>query len=527
MSRLETVKQLALLYLKQRGSFVFGRLGLAAVAFLAVAATGQSSQSSQSSQAPTVLNELPATANQLERPLAQNSPVLAADPMNTDFIALGHRLDAPGFGCVLQVSDDGGRLWVPADPVPELPQGVDRCYAPELAFDDEGTLYYLFVGLAGSGNEPVGGYLTVSTDGARSFSSPQRVVGPENYQMRMAVDGNERLHLVWLHSSADAPTGGLPTTPNPILYAYSDDRGETFSQPVQVSDADRVRAVAPTLAVTPDGGIQVIYYDLQGDFRDYQGLEGPTWNEPWVLVATSSVDAGKSFTRGVAIDTEIIPPERVMLIFTMPPPTAGIDRENVYVAWHDARNGDWDVFLSKSPDFGESWSDPVRVNDDVLGNGSHQYLPRLSISSDDRVDMIFYDRRDDAANRQNHVYYTYSTDHAASFSRNMRLTSESSDSRIGQTYAVESAKGLVEFGSRIALLSKGDSVAAAWTDTRNALQSPHQDIFTTLILHPSANTSWPILLAAIGGGFTLVLVIGLARLRRSTAIDVDQHGRAT
>lgn len=46
----------------------------------------------------------------------------------------------------LHVSGDGGRSWAPIDPVPELPVGAEKCYGPEVAFDRNGVLHYLFVG---------------------------------------------------------------------------------------------------------------------------------------------------------------------------------------------------------------------------------------------------------------------------------------------------------------------------------------------------------------------------------------------
>lgn len=431
-------------------------------------------------------------------PWFQNSPVIASDPQEPRFVVLANRFDGPEFSCGLQLSGDGGRGWIRAEPVPELPAGAERCYAPEVAFDGDGVLYYLFIGLRGRGNEPMGVFLTRSSDRGRTFTRPRKVLGPDNYQVRMAIDPSAgesaRIHLVWLHSSADAPTGGLPPPPNPILAAYSDDEGETFSRPTQVSDPARPRSLAPALALGPDHSVHVVYYDLREDFRDYQGLEGAAWTGRWSLVTSSSFDGGKSFGRGGVVNAALVPPERVMLIFTMPPASLVADQSGrLYAAWHDARNGDWDVFVSRSTDVGRSWSRPLRANDDARGNGRHQYLPRLSLAPDGRLDTAFYDRRNDPKNVRNDVYFASSQDGGASFSRNLKLTSESSSSRIGQRYAVPSAKGQVEFGSRLGLLSRATGALAAWTDTRNTTLAPQQDIFATEFVMPTTEA---------GGGIT-------------------------
>lgn len=430
-----------------------------------------------------ILPEVPVTANQAPG-LAQNSPVIAADPKDSRVLFLANRLDAPQFSCALQISDDRGRSWVALNPVPKLPRGAERCYAPEIAFDADGRLYYLFVGLHGRGNSPIGVFLTTSLDQGRTFDPPRLVLGPERYQVRMAIDRSSgatgRLHLVWLEASSQPPTGGLPPPPNPIVTAYSDDGGATFSRPVQVSDPRRARVVAPSLALGPHHSVNVLYYDLEKDARDYQGLEGPSWDRHWSLVLAHSDDGGQSFGASSVVDGDLVPPGRVMLIFTMPPPALAVDGAGrMFAAWHDDRNGDWDVFLSRSTDGGRSWGGPRRLNDDRRGNGRSQYLPQLSVAPNGRLDAIFYDRRNDLQNLRNDVYLTSSTDHGSTFTPNVKLTSESSDSRSGQRYLVTSARGLVEFGSRLALLSEDSRLVAGWTDTRNAETPPYQDVFAT------------------------------------------------
>jgi hypothetical protein len=441
-------------------------------------------QSGAAGAGPKVAPDVPVTANDLRATRAKNSPMLAVDPTNPRFVAAAIRQDAPDFSCGLELSGDRGRGWVPAKPVPKLPKGAEKCYGPEIAFDRDGTLHYLFVGLQGRGNNPMGVFLTTSDDRGRSFSEPRQILGPGNYMVRMALDptsgDNGRLHLVWLTTTADAPLGGLPPPPNPIRAAFSDDGGKTFSRPKQINDPERGLSVAPALALGPDHAVHVLYYDLQDDRIDYQGLEGPTWRGRWSLVTTSSLDGGRSFGRGVVVDDRLKPPERVMLIYTMPPAALVADSSgSLFAAWYDARNGDWDVFLNRSTDKGRSWGRPLRLNDDRQGNGRNQYLPRLAVAPNGRVDAIFYDRRNDPKNIKNDVFYTYSANGGSDVAPNIRLTSASSDSRSGQRYLVPSAKGLVEFGARLALLSEPSRALAAWTDTRNASATPYQDIFAT------------------------------------------------
>lgn len=456
--------------------------------------------------------EVPVTPMDQSLGPSSNSPLIVADPAEPRFVVMANRMDAPDFACALQVSGDGGFSWVPADPVPKLPDGAEKCYAPEVAFDRQGTLYYLFVGLAGGGNRPMGTFLATSTDRGATFTPPHQVLGKLKFGVRMAIDrtlGRQgRMYLVWIDTRSDVVVGGFGAPPNPIMSAHSDDGGMTFSQPVQVSDPDRPRAVATALTLGPDHSVDVAYVDLGDDARDYQGLDGPVWDGTWSLVLSRSTDRGGRFSRGVVVDDKIAPTERVMLIFTMPPPALVADRHRVCLGWSDGRNGDPDVFVQCMAPGQAPSHQPTRVNDDGVGNGRTQYLPRLSLSPDGRLDAVFYDRRNSLQNFVNEVFYTYSVDGGRRFASNVKLTSDGSDVRIGQQYLNLSARGQVEWGARLGLLSRPGRVTVAWADTRNSRpDTTGQDLFATnvRIRHRSRNALVPV------GGASLVIA-GMAGL---------------
>lgn len=469
--------------------------------------------------------EVPVTPMNLTLKASHNSPLLAVDPTDSRFVVMAHRMDAPDFSCGLQLSGDSGRSWMEADPVPTLPDGADKCYAPEVTFDANGTLYYLFVGLHGAGNEPMGAFITTSGDRGRTFSAPRQVLGALNFGVRMAIDPDlgpaGRLHLVWIHATSDPPLGGFGPPPNPIMASYSDDGGRTFSEPVQVSDPDRARVVAPALALGPDHAVHVGYWDLNNDAIDYQGLEGPVWPDPWTLVLATSQDGGENFAAGSVVDDEALAHERVMLIFTMAPPSLVADDDQVCFGWTDARNGDADVLVRCSHDEGRSWSKAARVNDDAVGNGKRQYLPRLALSPQGRIDAIFYDRRQDAENVLNHVFYSSSSDGGATFGSNTRITRYPSNSQIGQQYVGAAAEGQFEIGNRLGLVSAPSAALAAWTDMRNSFpQTTAQDLFTAQLRVPRATgtAGWARLLGvALIAASAFSIALPTRRQRRTDA----------
>jgi hypothetical protein len=473
---------------------------------------------------------MPATAMDLGVGPSNNSPVLVADPGQPKFVVLANRIDAPDFGCALQLSGDGGRTWIPANPVPKLPEGAEKCYGPEVAFDRQGVLYYLFVGLAGGGNQAMGVYLTTSSNRGRTFSPPRQILGQFNFGVRMAIDRGMgkrgRLHLVWLRASSAPALGAFGPPPNPVMAAYSDDGGRTFSQPVQVSDPERERVVGPALTLGPHHQVDVAYYDLGADARDYQNLEGPVWEGNWTIVLARSTDGGRHFGRGVVVDDAIVPPERPILIFTMTPPglvTLPKSGE-ACLAWTDARQGDADVLLRCSTGGVRGWRPPVRLNDDRPDNGTRQFMPRLGVSSSGRIDAVFLDRRADPRDARNDLVYTYSSDGGLHFSPNLKVTRVSSNAQIGAQYAGPSAKDQYEIGSRLGLLSRRSDALAAWPDTRNQVRAAAgtgQDIYTTDIRLPSAGSSgawfWAAGAVMVAGGAAVAVITRRPRRVSPTA----------
>ena len=58
---------------------------------------------------------------------------------------------------------------------------------------------------------------------------------------------------------------------------------------------------------------------------------------------------------------------------------------------------------------------PTRVNDTKRRDGTAQYLPKLAVAPDGRLDVLYYDRRADPENLRNQVSLQSSFDHGESF----------------------------------------------------------------------------------------------------------------
>lgn len=419
---------------------------------------------------------------------ANNSPTVVQNPTDPDNLVVVNRIDRPSFAATLHYSVDGGQVWR-SNALP-LPDGLDRVYAPDAAFADDGTVYVTYANLTGPGNVPQNLWLARSGDGGRTLSEPSRVAGELSFQARLVVSPDGTIHVTYLQAT-DVGTLQL-AGPAPIVAVASGDGGRTWTEPVQVSDAQRARVGAATPVVDSHGDLVVLYQDFKGDVRDFQNLQGPAWPEPFGLVVTRSTDGGATFTSGVEIESGVVPTDR-FLVFLPPFPSiaAGPDR-SLAVGWSDARNGDADVFLRRSPD-GERWTESVRVNDNPQGDGTSQYLPVVDVAADGRVDVLFYDRRRDPNDVMTDTFLATTVGADTTFT-NVQVSSASSDSRVGPQAAPHLP---VDAGSRLGLVSADRSAHGVWADTRLGSEATgRQDVVAAQVDLPRPARAQMLLVAA-------------------------------
>jgi len=200
---------------------------------------------------------------------ANNSPSFVQNPVRRGNLAVANRIDTPFFGCALNVSFDGGANWArSAIPAPKGEEA--KCFAPDVAFTGDGTLHLSFVTLKGRGNVPNAVWVSSSTDGGRTLGKPVKVAGPLAFQVRLAPDPTrpKRLYMTWLKGADVAPLQFTGTN-NPIEAIRSDDGGDTWTEPMRVSEGKRRRVVTPAPVVGPKGELYVLFLDLGQDRLDY------------------------------------------------------------------------------------------------------------------------------------------------------------------------------------------------------------------------------------------------------------------
>lgn len=393
----------------------------------------------------------------------------------------------------------------------------------ELEQAPDGTLYYL---LSSNHVDPAVRSRTVllsrSTDGGRSWetsvvddgtvSAPTEV--EVNFQAHMAIDPErpERIYAMWRRSQG----GEMPRPPTRPFMAVSDDAGVTFGEPFEM------------LEVNPgfDGPRPIVVGDqLFAFYRESApSTEGDAPPQDTKLFVSRSADQGQSWDEPTLIASALDASEPIPLY----------DRENkqFHVVYHDNRNGDLDVFYTSSKD-GSQWSEGIRVNDDMLENDIGQYYPQISQSPSGRLDVAWYDYRNDLfpapvdedgeplglgsnLGVQQSVYYAGSDDGGSTWSPNIQVN----DVRIDRSIGTWNDQYFVVVPVSIA--SWDDRALVSWSDTRNGTNvSGTQDIYTGAItLADEDGTSvlvqvLAVLAAAlVGAGLALLGVVAVMRRSR-------------
>jgi hypothetical protein len=219
-------------------------------------------------------------------------------------------------------------------------------------------------------------------------------------------------------------------------------------------------------------------------------------------------------------------PTRRFLVYLPESPSLAVSHDGtIYVTWMDGRDGDEDVFLKKSSDGAKTWSAAVRVNNNPKGDGTNQYLPRVSIGGGNRVNVVFLDRRRDPRNIMTDAELATSTDGGKTFT-NRRISSQSFDGTIGPM--VSELTG-ADFGTHLGLDSWGNHVVAAWTDTREGSQADgQQDIGTTHVTFPATEPflGQPVVIIVLFVVGAVSLALALREAQRPEPTEVKETAKA-
>jgi hypothetical protein len=136
----------------------------------------------------------------------------------------------------------------------------------------------------------------------------------------------------------------------------------------------------------------------------------------------------------------------------------------VYTDRPSTGSADTDIYVRFSNNNGATWSSRVRVNDDTVGNGKSQFLPRIAIDqTSGNIAVSFYDCRNSPGNNTTELWATISTNGGATFLPNVKVSAGVSSALV----TAISNTGF-DYGDYCGLCFYGGTFYPCWADNSNS-----------------------------------------------------------
>jgi hypothetical protein len=242
----------------------------------------------------------------------------------------------------MAASRDGGRTWSkPQSVASDSTTGSRNFHA--LHASDDGSLYVAWLETGSNGKS--GSYITRSTDGGTTWSTPVRIALGEACpccRTAIATGRNGQVFVAWRNVT--------PANVRDIVVARSSDFGATWNAPILVHNDDFVidgcPHAGPTMHADSTGRLHIAWWT---------GADGKAG-----VYYANSTDGGDTFSRALEISSgRLVRPSHVQL---------ALDGMNVAVAWDDGRDSIPRVLLRLSRNAGETFTDAATVSaPDVAG----------------------------------------------------------------------------------------------------------------------------------------------------------------
>jgi hypothetical protein len=439
----------------------------------------------------------------------QNEEQIAVNPLDSLNLVVAFRdrriRDSLTIG--IGVTTDGGDSWNDFV-LPDWAGLFARQSDPALTVDKNGVFYLTyvdFVRIPWPGADS--SYLTTirSTDGGQSWLGPSTIpeqAGPYIEDKEFitidntggAHDGN--LYVAWKRAYKHDTS-----LPDKMMFSRSTDGGLSFSDTLLIGPpiiyessqgidtGDAGQGAQPI--VGKDGSLYVFWVGFN---YDYDG------NKIDSLTFVKSTDGGVSFTSPSAIwpVVEHVYIDGDIRVYAFPSTAVDIGDGsydgNLYVMFANETDyedqTEWNIYIMRSMDDGQTWTEPYMVNDDDNQGPNppyDQFHPWLYCNQDGVLVCIFYDQRTDP---ENHTFFdafaAYSFDGGQTFTTNHRL----SDVSINPEYFKHTSSDL-DNGERPEKLAEyigitvfHDRVNAVWSDSRNENWDVYGTHYTIPLLRP-------------------------------------------
>jgi hypothetical protein len=315
-------------------------------------------------------------------------PSICIDPTNSSNIVAGAILNR------VYTSNDTGRTWLETPLLSKLGVYGDPC----IIANPKGEFYYFHLGdPSGKGwkDERLLECIVSqkSKDKGKTWSNGSAIgANPpkdQDKQWAIATPNGKQLYCTW--TQFDLYESKNPTDSSNIMFSCTNAKAKKWKKAKRINqiagncadDDGTVEGAVP--AAGPNGQLYVAWAVNDKIYFDRSKDGGKSWLEKDIVAAI--------IHGGWNVDVPGIMRCNGMPILVCDNST-GPNKGTLYICWGDTKNGDsdTDVWLISSKDEGDTWSEPVRVNDDAAGK--HQFFPWLAIDqTNGNLHIVFYDRR--------------------------------------------------------------------------------------------------------------------------------------
>lgn len=379
-------------------------------------------------------------AEQVEGVYPPVEPSITINKKNPKNIVAGVVLDRAIY------THDGGETW--AETKLESPFGVFG--DPAVISDAKGDIYFFHLADPsgeGRSNDAWLDRIVVqkSTNGGKSWSSGTSIGHnpPTDQDKQWPAVHPKKQYLYTTWTQFDKYGLEDPNCHSNIMFSMSTKAGKKWTKAIQINQnpgdcVDDDNTTEGAVPVVDDKGRVGVAWASHGNIyydRSFDG--GTTWLTNDLLIAKQE--------GGWAMDIPGLSRSNGMPVLKMDM-SKGRSHGTLYLVWADQKNGkdDTDIWFIRSTNYGDLWSQPMRINQDEPGK--HQFLPWMTVDQvTGYIYIVYYDRRsyDDL---QTDVYMAYSIDGGNTFKETK--VSESpfvpSDSKFfGDYNNIDAHKGII------------------------------------------------------------------------------------
>ena len=325
---------------------------------------------------------------------AANEPSIAIDPTNPNRIAIGWRqfdtIQSSFRQAGVAYSSDAGQSWT----FPGVLDPGQFRSDPILASDADGNFYYSSLSSITSAE------VFKSVDGGVTWATPVTAHGGD--KQWMAIDRTSGIGRGNVYQNWNIQFTCCPGTE----FTRSTDGGTSFESPIGGPSPSMKWG---TLDVGPDGTLH-----LAGSMLNQSGhLFATSTNAQDPLQTPTFTSAQSVSLGGVNVFGGAVNPGGLLgqvSVATDHSQTA--THGNIYMLGSvDAPGPDpLDVMFIRSTDNGQTWSNPVRVNNDAAGANAWQWFGTMSVAPNGRIDVVWNDTRSDPTASMSELFYSASFD---------------------------------------------------------------------------------------------------------------------